>query len=81
MRKRQVKEDKPGVDLGVINMVSIEPTANALKFMAAPEVEDDDRIPVGIHRLYPDVEVPKYATQLSACFDLRAYFRPRHHLC
>lgn len=81
MRKRQVREDKSGVDLGVLNMVSVETPANALKFMNSPETEDDDRIPIGIHRLYPDVEIPEYATQLSACFDLRAYFRPGHRLC
>lgn len=27
----------------------------------------------GIHKLYPDVETPKYYTQKSACFDLPAY--------
>lgn len=71
--KRRSKEVKPEIDLGVINMTPVEctPLPNALKF--TEESIQDDGIPVGIHRLYPDVEIPAYATQLSACFDLRAY--------
>lgn len=79
MRKRQVKEDKPAqvIDLGVINMTEvINPVKNAFKSL--PQQKEYDQVQsdvrVGIHRLYPDVSTPDYATELSACFDLQVYF-------
>jgi dUTP pyrophosphatase len=35
---------------------------------------------IKVYKLYPDVQVPKYATERSACFDIRAYLRQGHEI-
>lgn len=72
MKKRQAKQENSEIILGTLDMMEIDPNLqcrNAFTFLP----EEESVIPVGIHRLYDDVVTPKYETQSSACFDVRAY--------
>lgn len=66
------KKQKPSIDFGELNFSST--------YMEPVQIESekpepvDSGIAVGIHRLYPSVELPAYSTERSACFDLKAYF-------
>lgn len=80
-RNALVSSDNNFIDLGVLNMSHIQsiesthPKSEDIKI----EILDPktwthrNKVIVGIHKLYDDVETPKYHTQKSACFDIPVY--------
>jgi len=89
MRKQKprnafVTQDTNFTDLGVLNMTPIraieedddadtQPEAVRVEILEPKNWITRNKVIVGIHKLYEDVETPRYYTQKSACFDLPAY--------
>lgn len=85
-RNALVASDAPYTDLGEIIMVptimpevpkeeetDIRYSLDDTETLNPQQWTTRNKVIVGIHKLYDDVETPKYYTQKSACFDLPVY--------
>lgn len=67
-------EKEPFVDLGAISLTPTQ-LKKSDPIVEVPKWENNMNVAiVGIHKLYDNVETPKYQTEKSACFDIPAYF-------
>lgn len=60
--KKVLKPNYIKTDFGVLNMVPLQ-----------SEIIHSNEIEVGIYKIYPSVNYPKYSTKNSACFDVSAF--------